>query len=356
MLSSIYSSRPFERTCGSLCFHLRRRTHRKVIVIESDDWGMERAVDEKALSWMRERFGESNFTRWSTDALETREDLEMLYNVLEGFKTKFKLPPIITANFVTHNVDYSSPDKLKLLPLTEGFNEQSDDVRYFYKVGIEKGFIYPQLHGYSHYNITQLEKYFITSEGREAFQKTFLFARSTIRRNTSFLHGELDRSNEEAGRFLEGIDVFQRMFGYRPTSFIAPTYILDTCFLDLLKSNGIQVLQAGNRLVNSSNQRLFYPILRKRNGLLWSIRNVRLDPHRDYGFDSQRAVADIETAFENKLPAVIDFHRVNFAGRYNPSYRDETICQLRSLLNSIYEKWPEAVFLTSNQLKDALHS
>jgi hypothetical protein len=200
-----------------------------------------------------------------------------------------------------------------------------------------------------------LEKYFITREGRDAFHKTFLFARSTIRRNTSFLHGELDRSNEEVGRLLEGMDVFKRVFGYHPISFIAPTYILDTCFLDFLRNNRIQILQAGNRLVNSHKQRLFYPPLRKRNGLLWSIRNVRLDPHRDYGFDATRAVADINIAFENKLPAVIEFHRVNFAGKYNPSYRNETISQLCSLFNSIHKKWPEASFLTSNQLIEELY-
>jgi hypothetical protein len=356
MLSSIYSNGRFETACGYLCFHLRKKTNRKLIIIESDDWGLERALSEKALCWMKERFGESNFTRWSTDALETREDLELLYNVLEDFKPKFDLPPVITANFITHNVDYSSPHELKFLPITEGFNEQSEDVRHFYKVGIEKRYIYPQLHGYSHYNISQLEKYFVTREGRAAFQKTFLYARSTIRGNTSFLHGELDRSNEEVGRLLEGIDVFERMFGYHPVSFIAPTFILDTCFLDSLRDNRIQILQAGNRLVNSRKKRLFYPPLRKRNGLLWSIRNVRLDPHRDYGFDAQKAVADIDRAFENNLPAVIDFHRVNFSGKYNPSYRNETISQLRSLLHSIYKKWPEASFLTSDQLKEALAS
>jgi hypothetical protein len=304
---------------------------------------------------MKERFGARNFTRWSTDALETKEDLEMLYSVLEDFKTKFEHPPVITANFITHNVDYSSPQELKFLPLTEGFNEQSEDVRSFYKIGIEKRYIYPQLHGYSHYNVTQLEKYFFTREGRDAFQKTFLFARSTIRQNTSFLHGELDRSNEEVGRLLQGIDVFERLFGYHPISFIAPTYVLDTCFLGLLKQNRIQILQAGNRLVNSDKQRLFHPFLRKRNGLLWSIRNVRLDPHSDYGFDATRAVADIKIAFDDNLPAVIDFHRVNFSGKYNPSYRSETISQLSNLFRQIHKKWPEASFLTSNQL-EALYS
>jgi hypothetical protein len=303
---------------------------------------------------MKQKFGEGNFTRWSTDALETKDDLELLYSVLEDFKTKFEFPPVITANFITHNVDYSSRDELKFRPLTEGFNEQTEDVRHFYKVGIEKKYIYPQLHGYSHYNLTQLEKYFDTPEGRDAFHETFLFARSTIKGNTSFLHREVDGSNGNAGKLATAIDVFKGMFGYHPISYIAPTYIIETSFLHVLRDNRIQILQAGNRLVNSRKERHFYPLLRERKGLLWSIRNVRLDPHRDYGFDASRAVADINNAFENKLPAVIDFHRVNFAGKYNPTYRSETISQLRSLFDSIYKKWPEACFLTSNQLKEAL--
>ena len=354
MWSSIYGNRRLRTAYTNVCFHLRKKTRRKIIVIESDDWGLERALDQRALRWMKENFGERSFTRWSTDALETKQDLELLYSVLEEFKLKFERPPIITANFITHNIDYRSPNQLKFRPLTEGFNEESEDVRRFYKIGIEKRYIYPQLHGYSHYNVGELEKYFVTSEGQRAFHNGFLCARSTIKGHTWFLHRELDGSSGEMGKFLKGVNVFKSVFGYHPLSFIAPTYILETSFLDVLRENNVQVVQAGNRLVNWRKERHLYPPLRNRKGLLWSIRNVRLDPHKDYAFDASRAIADINTAFENSLPAVIDFHRVNFAGKYNPEYRNQTVSELRTLFTSIQKRWPEAKFLTSNELKEGL--
>ena len=167
--------------------YLRKRFDEKYIIIESDDWGMERAPCIGSLEWMRKKYGEGNFTRWSTDSLETKEDLNLMFDLLESYRNKFEEPPVITANFITHNIDYSKNGNLDFIPVSKGFNEYSEDVRSLYKEGIEKKYIFPQLHGYSHYNLKELEKYYGTSEGSESAEQKFLTARSTIMRDTYYL-------------------------------------------------------------------------------------------------------------------------------------------------------------------------
>ena len=108
---------------------LGKRVDKKYIIIESDDWGLERALTPECLLWMEKKFGRNNFTRWTTDSLESEEDLQLLFGVLDDFKNKFDSPPIITANFITHNIDYQSKSELKFIPLHLGFNSHSEDVR-----------------------------------------------------------------------------------------------------------------------------------------------------------------------------------------------------------------------------------
>ena len=50
------------------------------------------------------------------------------------------------------------------------------------------------------------------------------------------------------------------------------------------------------------------------------------------------------------MPAIIDFHRVNFAGKYNREYRDRSLDELQILLLKVKNKWPEVKFITTADL------
>lgn len=337
-----------------LPFFLRRKFNEKFIIIESDDWGLERALTDESLDWVKEKFGEDKFSRWTRDSLETSEDLDLLFDLLERYQTKFEYPPVITANFITHNVDHSSKDKLNFIPICDGFNASSEDVRLLYKKGFENKYIFPQLHGYSHYNIDKVEKYFSSEEGMEALSKNFFEARSTIKGNLAFLQGELSEKNSQAGKIKEASEVFNKLFGFIPKTIIPPTFIFDIQLAKMLKDNKISLIQSSNRLVGSDNKRYYFPYFHKRKNLYWSIRNARLDPHTDYKFYHEQCVNSIEKAFESKSPAVIDFHRVNFAGKYAPAYRDRTLEELKLLLDKVCKKWPDAKFIHTQKLNDIL--
>lgn len=335
-------------------FLLRKKLRGKYIVIESDDWGMERAITQESLEWVKKKFDRDKFSRWTTDSLETKDDLAVLFDLIEKYKTKFESPPVVTANFITHNVDYSSGGEMKFIPISEGFNKGSEDVRELYKTGIRDNYIYPQLHGYSHFNLIKLKDYFFSEEGKEAFENKFLCARSTIRGNLSFLHGEFGKDNLEYAKLEKSITEFINTFGFISKSIIPPTFILDKEAIKLFRKNKLELIQSSNRLKTSSNTKHYFPYLQKRKGMYWSIRNARLDPHDSYGYYHEQCLKAIDTAFENKLPAVIDFHRVNFAGRFASQYRDRTIKELDLLFSGIQKNWPEAKFIHTEKLNEIL--
>lgn len=333
---------------------LRKKFSDKYILIESDDWGLERTLNKESIAWLEKKFGKEKLTRWTYDSLETSDDLKQLFNILQKYRDRFENPPVITANFITHNIDYSSNNGLNFIPLSKGFNKESEDVRNLYREGIEGGYIFPQLHGYSHYNLRVLKEYCNTSEGAEAYSNKILPGRSTVRGNLAFLQGELSIDNTEFEKLTEASDEFEKFFGFYSKSIIPPAYIFDIECADSAKKNGITFIQSSNRLLNTKKKRYKYPYFQKRKGMYWSVRNSRLDPHPDYKFYSDQCVSSIERAFKYKYPAVIDFHRVNFAGRFAPEYRDKTFLELDDLLKKIFVKWPDAKFIHSQKLNDIL--
>lgn len=335
-------------------YYLRKKFDEKYIVIESDDWGLERGLTEDSIRSLEKKYGRDKLSRWSYDSLETTEDLNELYELLENYKSKFELPPVITANFITHNIDYTNKEELSFIPISKGFNTGDSELLRSYKTGIESKFIFPQLHGYSHYNISELKKYFETENGREAFNEKYFLGESTVKGRLKLFQGELSIDNPESFRLKEASDVFYETFGFRSKTLIPPTFILDYELLKMVKENGITLVQSSNRLLTSDNKKFRFPYFQKRKGMFWSVRRARLDPHEDYRFYHDQCMASVENAFDSRMPAIIDFHRVNFAGRYAPEYRNKTIKELKLLFNSIYKKWPEAKFIHSQNLNDIL--
>ncbi|MBX2898799.1 MAG: hypothetical protein KF775_04090 [Cyclobacteriaceae bacterium] len=334
-----------------LAFYLRRRIEGRIVLLESDDWGLERADSERGIAWATQKFGSDNFSRWTTDALETPEDLDELFQVLEKFKTKFDKPPVITANFITHKVTLNEEGTLQYIPLSQRISA----VKKYYAMAIQAGLLCPQFHGFSHYNTSLVEQYSTSAECKEAHENGFMLARATIKGSLNFLHGEYSKTNLKAmDQFQLGMEEFKNVFGFYSTSLIPPTYIFDLHYSKPI-SAFIRYLQGGNQLTDTFKKRHTYSFLRKHHNIIWGVRNARLDPHPHYNFGYEQCLLNIKAAFQNKLPATIDFHRVNFSGRFAPKYRTRTIQELTSLFMAIYKHWPDAQFLTTPQLISLLH-
>jgi hypothetical protein len=83
-------------------------TSRKIVVIESDDWGSirmpSREVYEKLL---KKGIRVDNDPYNKFDSLASEQDLETLFDVLKKFNDKNDNHPVITANTVIANPDFN---------------------------------------------------------------------------------------------------------------------------------------------------------------------------------------------------------------------------------------------------------
>ena len=60
-------------------------------------------------------------------------------------------------------------------------------------------------------------------------------------------------------------------------------------------------------------------------------------------------MAQIKKVFDRGQAAIISAHRQNFIGELYPANRDNNIKQLKYLLKTIVTKYPDVVFLTSDE-------
>lgn len=328
----------------------RRRFKEKYIIIESDDWGLHHSKSIEGVEYIRKKYGYEKFTRWTTDSLETIDDISLLYQVLLKYNNHFESPPKLTANFITHNIDYNNLNSLSFQPLSVSLKE--DPILYEkYIYGIENKIFHPQLHGYCHYNTKKLENFFHSSEGKKLFNIGFLGGKSTLRGNLSEFRSEFSIDNPEVEEKIKhSIKEFYTLFNYYPISIIPPHFILDQQYFNILKVSGLKSIQASNRLETSNGKKFRKIYFRKKDGFIWIPRNARLDPHPDYNFNADSCLWDIDKAFEGQIPAIIDFHRVNISGRYNPKYRDKSLKELEKVFQTVLERWPETQFITTEKL------
>lgn len=93
------------------------KTNRKILVIESDDWGSVRTIDKNVLNTFRKRglpIDKDPYTVY--DSLESNTDLELLFSLLYNFKDKNENNPKLTINNIVANPDF---EKIK----SNDFNE-----------------------------------------------------------------------------------------------------------------------------------------------------------------------------------------------------------------------------------------
>jgi hypothetical protein len=139
------------------------RTKRKLLVIESDDWGSTRMPNKRAYQKLISegiQVDKNNFTKF--DSIASEKDLESLYTVLNSVRDVNNSPAIFTP-FV--NVTNPNFEKIKESGYQEYFfetfdqtlkRERSEGLLHLWKEGIGFGIFKPQYHGKEHYNVPLL--------------------------------------------------------------------------------------------------------------------------------------------------------------------------------------------------------
>ena len=64
----------------------------------------------------------------------------------------------------------------------------------------------------------------------------------------------------------------------------------------------------------------------------------------------ERCLLQVDNAFQNRVPAIISSHRLNYMGGIDPANRERNLVALEQLLKEILEKYPDVVFMSSDAL------
>ena len=190
----------------------------------------------------------------------------------------------------------------------------------------------------------------VTSEKRKSFLPAFDF------RNKQ----EEQQVNEIAKK---GLSIFEEMFGYKSTSFIAPNYSWGKSLEKNVAGCGVKYIQGQQRGKyknaegKKSKKRQRYIGKKNEFGQIDLCRNVIFEPAESPQKDwVDSCLKDISIAFRWYHPAIICSHRVNYIGTINVENRDRNLKSLARLLEQIKKNWPDVEFMSSDKLGDIILS
>jgi hypothetical protein len=371
-----YSIKLLQRMLRHAAYLPGWHTKRKIIVFESDDWGSIRTSGKKELAKLSEKYPSSFADAYNRlDSLESNEDLEALFDVLRSVRDSKGNPAVLTANTVMANPDFKRIEEdgfssYAFEPFTDTLKRypNRDRVRDLISQGMLEKLYHPQLHGREHVNINQwlsgLRK------GNEELMAAFhcgmygvnLSDSNSMRNNFMAAFDFEKREELEQHKLIlaEGQHLFRAEFGFNSASFIAPSYIWHPDLHPGMSQLGIRYLQGlsfqgiPNPGGHDFKKEIRY-LGKKRNGITHIVRNAFFEPVQD---QSNNIVNDclirMREVFKYGRPAIIGTHRVNFIGSLDENNRKNNLRQLKMLLNAIMEKWPEAEFMTTDQLGDII--
>jgi hypothetical protein len=355
------------------------RSKRRIVVIESDDWGSIRMSSKEAYNHFLEKgypVDKDPYNRF--DSLESNDDLEKLFGVLSSVKDKNGNPALMTANSLVANPDF---DKIKESGFTSYFYEplpktlekypNHDRVLNLFKEGILNRVIKPQFHGREHLNVNVWMN--ALRSGEVAVREAFAYRMQSFHSQNDpvYFNEYMDalafQSDEDIpglSMLLEdGTKLFRELWGFDSRSFIAPCYIWSSSLEQTLRNCGVKYIQG---MINQFEPisgtpfkyDLKYHYMGQKNklGQRYLIRNAFFEPSHTPETDSVGdCLKRISTSFIWNKPAIISTHRLNFMGSLIPENRDNGLRLLAELLKQIVGNWPDVEFMSSDELGDLMN-
>jgi hypothetical protein len=156
----------------------------------------------------------------------------------------------------------------------------------------------------------------------------------------------------------EGLALFEQIFGFRSSSFIAPCYTWSRSLNETLLSGGVTILQ-GNyfqlepRIGDKHKFKRIIHFTGQKNSLgqVYLVRNAAFEPSQapDFNF-IEEILRRGNIAFGLGKPLIIGSHRLNYIGSIDQKNRDRNLLLLSRLLHSIVTRWPDVEFMSSDEL------
>ncbi|WP_274475265.1 hypothetical protein [Mangrovimonas aestuarii] len=355
------------------------RTNRKIVVISVDDYGNVR-LNSKIAREKMDKAGLKVHTRFDAlDALETREDLEALFEVLSSVRDKNDRHAVFTPFAMPCNINFDAMAEnnyeeyeYELLPVTYQKLSVQDPKAYedtwnLWLQGIKEGFLKPQFHGREHFNLKVFEEKLqkrdielLTSLKNHSYTSISNTGYSTIGYTAAFEFWEFDENIRFKKIIEEGLNAFEQVYGYRAIHFNPPGGREHPIIHQYLKDNGIEYMDTPFIKQEHQGKGKFKKIFNytgKSNhiNMIYQVRNVVFEPTNNRGFDwVEYSFKQIESAFRFGRPAIVSTHRINFSGHIVEENRKIGLNALGKLLTKIVNKWPEVEFMTADQLGDVI--
>lgn len=350
------------------------KTKRKIVVLSIDDYGNVRLDSKKARENLN-KAGLKVLSRFDAfDTLETKEDLEALYDVLDSVKDKNGKSAIFTPYALPCNINFEAMALeeneryiYELLPETftklSAKNPQTYEGTWeLWKEGIGKGLMKPQFHGREHFNLKVFEeklsnkdKEILVNLQNRSYTSISSSGYSSIGYTAAFAFHNEDDNSKLATIIEDGTSQFQRVFGYKSATFTPPAQEFPLQLLTSLHKHGFtsidrpfyhQVHIGNGRYKRKFNTTGF----NRKIGLTKIVRNVVFEPtHGDINH-VEKAMQQIKAAFKWNKPAIISSHRVNFCGYIDENNRKVGLSALQNLLNRIVKEWPDVEFMSAEEL------
>ena len=350
------------------------RTKRKLVIIESDDWGSIRmpSIDvynnltKAGLDMVRDEGARFN----AYDSLASSEDLTALFETLSSVKDSTGRPSVFTPVSVVANPDFR---KIKKSSFKEYYYEPFSETLKTYpgcensfelwKEGIKHRLFVPQFHGREHLNIKAWLRALQNKNNRIslAFQNN-MWGISTsddpqikLEIQAAFDFIDSDDLVYQKEVIKTGLDLFEKLFGYRATFFVPPNGPFSSKLEQTCIDNGIRFLSSAKLQTEplgnfKTKKRIHWLGQRISSGLLCLTRNCFFEPSQSGHDWVDSCLYDISNSFRWNKPAVISSHRVNFIGALHESNRSAGLRQLQRLLHTIIKQWPDTEFITSAEL------
>ncbi|MFA8434227.1 MAG: hypothetical protein ACEPOZ_06895 [Marinifilaceae bacterium] len=368
---------PSIKNRGNILISERRgwKTDRKIVVIESDDWGSIRIPSKDARNRLKKNGVKLNFDIGYDlyDSIATEFDLRCLMEVLDSVRDVNDNPAKITLNCVVANPDFekiyqNNYQQYYYEIITDTFKKYKGCENSFklWKEGISNNLFLPQFHGREHLNVPMWLNSLKNNYGsmREAFKEKVFFPQVAAFEDSRKSHLRAFDVNEKSQyvhmkrSIEEGLKIFEQLFGFKSISMIPPNYTWDYELECYLNQNGVKYLQGNYFQRFSSLQRTLsnkeglYHYLGEKNILsqTYLVRNCLWEPAQNPTFNKDYTLKGIEKAFKLSKPAVICSHRLNFIGAIEGDNRKKNLKEFSELLKEIVKRYPTVEFMSSDEL------
>ena len=355
------------------------RTREKLVVFAVDDYGNVRLDSLAAREKLRAAGLDLDNRFDQYDALETKQDLEALFEVLASVSDAYGRTAVFTPYTLCANPDFdamrscSEDYRYQALPRTFERLAASQPAAYggawaLWQEGVRQRLLKPQFHGREHLNVELLERklragdhtLMINLENRSLAALDGEPSMPCVGFTQAFGLWERAETARHKDIIASGLSLFKEVFEYASKTFTPPAQQLHPGLYSFVESLGVQAIDKPLRCVRRLDKdavRREFNVLGRRRGQdhVTVVRNVVFEPTNNPSIDSVRLALDqVAAAFRWRKPAIISSHRVNFCGHIDPKNRTQGLAALKRLLDGIVQRWPDVQFISADELVDRI--